>query len=378
MPWSVSAPRRRDLVFVSAGLEPDGGGRAAAGRLLADACAAFARQQGTGFRVLALRGEGPAGTPSRGFAGRPLALAGAAWRGQLGRRHEAYVFDLLGPARLQAVLPAPLRAPYLLVLLGIEAWRRLSWDRARAVRGATAVLAISRHTLERARPFCPGLERARVVPLALSDRAPAGPVDRALAARLGEGYVLIVGRMDPRERYKGHDELLEIWPRVRQHVPGATLVVAGGGDDRPRLEAKAELLGVASDVRFEGVVPTERLARLYRDAALFVMPSPNEGFGLVFVEAMRAGTPCIAAMGAAAEIVEDGSTGFIVGAGDRDALAAALTELLSNSSRRAAMGRRAAEVARRRFSATAFAERFYRLLDLANVPVAVGTTDAAC
>jgi phosphatidyl-myo-inositol dimannoside synthase len=351
VPWSVSAPRRRDLVLVSAGLEPEGGGRAAAGRLLADACAAFARQHGIGFRVLALRGEGPAGTPSRGFAGRPLALAGAAWRGQLRRRNEAYVFDLLGPARLQAVLPAPLRAPYLLVLLGIEAWRRLSWDRARAVRGAAAVLAISRHTLERARPFCPGLERARVVPLALADRAPAGPVDRALVARLGEGYVLIVGRMDPRERYKGHDELLA----ALAAVPGARLVVAGEGEDRPRLEALAAALGLGERVTFTGFVGEATLAELYRRCAVFAMPSRGEGFGLVYLEAMRAGKPCIAARGGAAEeVVVDGETGLLVAADDTAELAAALARLLAAPDPAQRLG----EAGRRRFLRDFTAERF--------------------
>ncbi|HEX5758494.1 MAG TPA: glycosyltransferase family 4 protein, partial [Thermoanaerobaculia bacterium] len=347
--------RRRDLVFVSAGLEPEGGGRAAAGRLLADAAAAFARREGIGFRVLALRGPGPGGAPWRGFAGRQAALARAAWRGQLRRRPEAYVFDLLGPARVQALLPSALRAPYLLVLLGIEAWRRLSWDRARAVRGAAALLAISRHTVERARPFCPGLERARVVPLALADRAPAGAADRALLARLGEGFVLTVGRMDRRERYKGHDELLAAMPRLLAAAPSARLVVAGEGDDRPRLAARAAELGLGERVTFTGFVGEATLAELYRRCALFAMPSRGEGFGLVYLEAMRAAKPCLAACGGAAEeVIVEGETGLLVDPADGEALAAALARLLADRELAAGLG----AAGRRRFLRDYTAERF--------------------
>ena len=263
------------------------------------------------------------------------------------------------------------------VLLGIEVWKPLSRLERAALRGAWRVAAISQHTIARFREANPELAG---IPVSVCHPGLAEPRPVASVAPVPNQapFALIVGRMASDERYKGHDQLLEIWPRVRQQVPGATLVVAGGGDDRSRLVAKAESLGIANDVRFEGVVPAERLARLYRDAALFVMPSPNEGFGLVFAEAMRAGTPCIAAMGAAAEIVEDGVTGFIVRAGDRDALARAVTELLGDPNRRAAMGHRAAEIARRRFSAAAFAERLYQVLDIVNSPIAVRAMDAAC
>ncbi|MFP5288346.1 MAG: hypothetical protein ACLGI9_21605, partial [Thermoanaerobaculia bacterium] len=230
-PVKLTLPTRRDLVLVSAGLELDGGGRALAGRLLAGACARFARERGIGFRILTL---GRLGLPIPGvevfsFAGRQAALALAVWSGQRGERRPAYVFDLLGPARIQAWVPASIRAPYLVPLYGIEVWRPLSRDRRRALRNATVKFAISAHTIERARPFFPGLDGVPVLPLALEEREPAGPVDRELLGKAGEGFLLIVGRMAASERYKGHDQILEALPK------GARLVIAGEGDDRPRL-----------------------------------------------------------------------------------------------------------------------------------------------
>jgi len=107
----------------------------------------------------------------------------------------------------------------------------------------------------------------------------------------------------------------------------ARLVIAGDGDDRPRLESKARSLGLSDAVIFTGRVSDARLSELYDDCRFFVMPSRDEGFGLVFLEAMRAGKPCIGGRGAAAEIIEHNRTGLIVDPGSHDELAAAVLRL---------------------------------------------------
>src|SRR5262249_26087317 len=110
------------------------------------------------------------------------------------------------------------------------------------------------------------------------------------------GFALIVGRMAAAERYKGHDLLLDVWPKVAAAVPDARMVVVGGGDDRARLEARAAALG--GGVVFAGSLAPAALARRYRECAFFVMPSRGEGFGIVYLEAMRAGKACIGGAGA--------------------------------------------------------------------------------
>lgn len=348
-----------DLVFVSTGLELDGGGRAAAGRLLAGAAARFAAERGMGFRLLTL-GKNGAPSPTaetRSFAGRPAALAWSLWREQAAGRRTAYVFDLLGPARVQAYVPPSFRARYLIPLLGIEVWRPLSLDRRKALANATVKFAISRHTLDRALPFCPDLAGTAVLPLALEEREPAGAVDLAVLKQAGEGFFLIVGRMATTERYKGHDQMLAALP------PGARLVVAGDGDDRPRLSAKAAELGVADRVFFAGFVSEATLAELYRRCAALVMPSRGEGFGLVYLEAMRAGKPCVAARGSAAEeIVLDGETGVLVDPDDREELARALAGLLGVPAGARRMGAAGRERWQREFGADRFRERLTPML----------------
>jgi phosphatidyl-myo-inositol dimannoside synthase len=268
---------------------------------------------------------------------------------------------------LPIALPLAWRgARIMLQLHGVEAWKPLRALERAGCRAAWKIAAVSAHTVGRFRQANPGLADRPVVV------CPPGlpPIDAAPRARTAPPYALIVARMSSEERYKGHDLLIDVWPRVRQSVPEAVLVIVGGGDDRPRLMDKAAALGLADAVRFEGVVGDERLAALYREAALFVMPSANEGFGLVYVEAMSAGVPCIVATGAAEEIVEHGATGVVVSPGDGAALERAVICLLTSPAERERMGAAAAEAARRRFSAAAFAQRIYNLLQLPEVTAA--------
>src|SRR6185436_3111578 len=117
------------------------------------------------------------------------------------------------------------------------------------------------------------------------------------------------------------DTLIELWPAVRQTISDAQLIVVGEGDDAARLRRKAA--DTCDGITFLGRVDEPTLASLYRDATFFAMPSPDEEFGLVYLEAMRASTPCIAVHGAAEEIITDGHDGLIVDAGDEDELPAA-------------------------------------------------------
>ena len=273
------------------------------------------------------------------------------------------------------VLPLIRRgARVVLFLLGVEAWKPLRWLERVAFRSAWRVAAISHHTSSRFAAANPALSGS-AIPLvaritALADvpvrvcHPGVSPLTAPPNGHVRGGYALIVGRMASDERYKGHDELIECWPRVREQIADARLIVAGGGDDLVRLRERASALGVGNVVVFTGPVSDDRLAALYRDAAFFVMPSRDEGFGLVYLEAMSAGKPCIAAPGAAEEIIEHGRTGLIVRADARESLTAAVAMLFTDVALRARLGSEAATEVARRFSQSAFAERLYALLDL--------------
>jgi phosphatidylinositol alpha-1,6-mannosyltransferase len=244
------------------------------------------------------------------------------------------------------------------ILMGIEAWTSLDAVQKAAIRGGWKTIAISAHTADRFRTANPSM-----ADLPITVCHPGVPaMTRATASQTEGRYGLIVGRMDARERYKGHDTLIEVWPVVSRSVPDARLVVVGDGDDVPRLRQKAAETSDA--ITFLGHVEESKLSALYRDATFFVMPSTDEGFGLVYLEAMRASTPCIAARGAAEEIITDGRDGVIVNADSRDELVAAMVHLFVDPQARMRMGAAAAQRVHAQFDFTALERRVCAALEL--------------
>ncbi len=294
---------------------------------------------------------------------------------QLGRRVDWLVFNHVGIARVQRLVPRSLRRPYAVFLHDVEAWDPgLTPDRVATLRGASLRVANSRYTASRVAKAHPDIGPVIACPLGLLEEdaegaaandPPAGmgprhgddsgdrPTDPI--ERVGSLCVMIVGRLQANERYKGHDELLECWPQVVAQVPMAQLAIVGLGDDRARLQEKARALGVASHVLFCGFLPAPALSALWERVAVFAMPSAREGFGLVYLEAMRAGRPCVGSISdAAGDIIVDHETGLLVDRANRTALAEALVTLLTNVSMQRAMG----EAGRRRYLAEFTTGRF--------------------
>ncbi len=265
----------------------------------------------------------------------------------------------LGLLKAMRAVPGPLRPPHGVFLHGIEAWRRLTPADHRWVAGARLRLANSRYTAQRALASNPGLGPIETCPLALPvSRQPREPRSSAQGPELGPHAVLAVGRMSASERYKGHDDLLAAWPAVRARVPDAQLILAGGGDDVPRMKAAAAHVTFGGSVHVLGFVPDDDLELLYRRAAIFALPSSGEGFGLVYLEAMARGLPCVALQdSAAADIVVDDRTGYLVPARRSDALASTLAGLLANREQRAAMGAAGRARVEREFSQSRFEQR---------------------
>jgi phosphatidylinositol alpha-1,6-mannosyltransferase len=316
----------RPLILVTPDLDGQPGGIARVARAVARAFARAAPGLGLTLEVLALhdrrptadRAAAPAARPT-GFAGSREALARAFLAGAWRRNARAAV--ILHPNLAPLGLPTP---PWLRVAVmahGIDVWQPLRLDRRLALRRAQAVWTISADTARRViegQGVAP--ERVRVVPNGLDPDWPLVPPPRRAPS---QGHLLAVARLHPDDAYKGVDRTLEALARLEAPPP---LVVAGDGPDRPRLEALARALGVRAT--FPGRVDDAALAGLYRDACAFVLPSTGEGFGLVYLEAMAAGLPCVAALaGGAPEVVADGETGVVVPPDDLDALAAAIARV---------------------------------------------------
>jgi len=184
---------------------------------------------------------------------------------------------------------------------------------------------------------------------------PAAPIRRTAARRRyglpEDAYVVaFVGRIQP---LKAPDVLLRAAAALREREPelAARLIVvvvggpSGSGLERPTaLIELADSLGIADAVRFLPPQTGDALADLYRAADLVAVPSHNESFGLVALEAQACGTPVVAAaVGGLVAAVRDGTSGVLVEGHDPADWARVLGDLLAAPARRAALGRGAVE-----------------------------------
>ena len=203
------------------------------------------------------------------------------------------------------------RAPIVLVIHGIDAWQPTgSWLVNRLVRKIDAFISVSDFTRKKFLAWAQP-ERARefILPncVDLSKFTP-GPKDSALLARYGlqdRTVLLTVARLSAQEKYKGHDQILELLPALAKRIQNVSYLVVGDGSDRARLTAKAVQLGVAERVVFAGKIAEAEKAGHYRLADVFVMPGRGEGFGIVYLEALASGVPVLASTAdASAEVVQ--------------------------------------------------------------------------
>jgi phosphatidyl-myo-inositol dimannoside synthase len=210
------------------------------------------------------------------------------------------------------------------------------------------VTFVSRYTRGRfASAFGPEAALEHLPPGVDTDRFRPDPASRAeLRARYRLGQrptVLCLSRLVPR---KGQDMLIRALPAIRQRVDGAALVIAGGGPYLETLRRLAERFDVAEHVTFTGGIPAAELPAYHAMADVFAMPCRTrgagldvEGLGIVFLEASATGVQVIAGCsGGAPETVQHNKTGLVVDGRSVGQIADAVTEMLADPGRAAAMG----------------------------------------
>lgn len=177
------------------------------------------------------------------------------------------------------------------------------------------------------------LDQCSVVPLGINPQ-PFLKAKAEYTRPRNQPILLFMGR---HRYYKGLDVLLHAMTQI-----DALLWVGGSGPMRTEWQALALSLGVAHKVRFFGDISPAQLPGLYASADIFVLPSilRAEAFGLVLLEAMASGLPCITTeLGTGTSyVVQNGETGLVVPPGSPQAIAEAIQTLLNSPEKQRRMG----------------------------------------
>ncbi len=239
-----------------------------------------------------------------------------------------------------------------------------------AVRRADVVVATSRYSRERIiETYGVPAERIVVVPELIDLRAWAEDEQPLAEREVTPPAILTVAHMYPRKN-------LGVLLKACAYLKDAGLPfqgwVVGDGPSRRSWQRLRNTLALEDRVAFLGTIPRRALVDRYRRAAIFCLPSRQEGFGIVFLEAMASGKAIVAARAAAVpETVVDGETGLLVDPDDPQALAHALARLLRDSDLRrgmGAMGRRKVEQYRADRIAASFLATVQSALEVVSAP----------
>ena len=213
-----------------------------------------------------------------------------------------------------------------LFLHGIEAWKHHDWLTRRLLRKVDLFISNSDYTWERFVKNNPEYENSNHVTVHLG-----------LSSSLGSETILpentpsalMVGRLNANEDYKGHKEVIGAWKLVARELPDAELWIVGDGDLKSELQSLAIKNGLQKQIRFWGWVSEAEKEQLLNRCQFLALPSRGEGFGLVYLEAMRQGRPCLVSTAdAGREVINPPEAGLAVDVDSVEELKSAICSLL--------------------------------------------------
>jgi glycosyltransferase involved in cell wall biosynthesis len=238
-----------------------------------------------------------------GAAGSKVRFLAEAAGAALRRRFDLVVAGHMNLLPLAAAIAKPGRAPLVLFVYGIDAWRPRGVFGPLLVPRVDACVSIRQHTLDRLAQWADlGRVRCHVLENAISlERYGPGPKRADLVRRwglAGKRVLLTLGRVD--DPFFGIDEVLEVLADLVRQLPDVVYLVVGDGQDMPRIRQKARDLAVESHVVFTGYVDDAEKPDYYRLADAFAMPGSHPRYfdryplRFTFLEAMACGLPVVA------------------------------------------------------------------------------------
>ncbi len=270
-------------------------------------------------------------------------------------KYNYFLYDFLGVMRSHNILPFLPKRPSMVWAHGIEVWENARPCYIETLQNADYVLFNSDYTKKRAETLHGQLRNSHVCMLGTeTDDVP----DAVIPYLNRKPVVLIVARME-KGRDKGHRSLIRSWPDVIKKIPDAVLKIVGQGSDRENFKKIIDMSSARNSIDLLGFVSDKELDDLYKNAQLFVMPSHGEGFGIVYIEAMRHGLPVIGSVyDAAGEVISHGKTGLTIDAERDGELSGGIIDLLGNPEKAGYMGEQGFLRWQKHFSYSSFKDRF--------------------
>lgn len=250
-----------------------------------------------------------------------------------------------------------------LCVFGIEVYRKLNLLQQNGLKKIDKILSICEYTKNEMSKYSLVDENKFFIfpctldPLFLQECN--GKADECLRETQSKKLILIVSQLNKMDRYKKIDMIIEAMSLVFEEDNNSMFVIVGEGDDRSRLENLVSKMGLGDRVRFTGAVSNKELIEYYKACDIFVSFNP----GIVFLEAMFFGKPCIGVrQGQAVEIINEGKTGLLYKPDDVNDLSKCILNLLKDENQRRELGKNSKQFYEEKFSFDRFRDRLESVL----------------
>lgn len=274
--------------------------------------------------------------------------------------YDTFIFNHVNLALLAIIVKVlnP-KARIIFCVYGVDVWKKLPFY-AEWIMNRSTILSISTFTTSELKHYNPALNDIRLFPCCIKiDKASFGHPN---PFKPDTYNILSVTRLAPSEQYKGIHTVISALPLLITAIPNIRYTIIGKGEDRVRLQALTDSLGVAGYVDFLGFV--EDIGGYYEHCDVFTLPSKKEGFGIVYLEAMQYKKPVLAVnYGGPTDVIVDSETGFLCEYDDVQCLAAKIKMLYDDPSLSKALGEAGYDRLMERFTFEKFEENLQSILN---------------
>lgn len=239
---------------------------------------------------------------------------------------------------IAAKISSLLNIPYWVIVHGIDVWELNDSSRINALKLSEKIISVSQYTRNRLiqeQQISP--DKIYLLPNTFDlkkfniNQKPKYLLERYKLS-INQPIVLTVARLTKEEGYKGYDRVIRALSQIIIAIPNIHYLICGQGNDRPRIEQLIRDLSLEKYITVTGFISEQELAAHYNLCDVFALPSKREGFGIVYLEAMACGKPCLGGnQDGAVDALRNGELGALVNPDNIDEIAQTLIQILQKT-----------------------------------------------